>query len=88
MKEHYTHKLQQIKADLAEGNFEQALLEFEGTPLQNESYAILGNWEVIQKRNHEGIYHVGEFEVEQNKISLAIKNLIECLEYGHDEKRA
>jgi len=83
MPEHHSHKLQQIKADLAQGNFEQALLGFEGTPLQNESYAILGNWEAIQQRNYEGVYHVGQYEVEQNKISLAIKNLIESLEFGH-----
>ena len=77
-KNHLTlEELQKIKDLFALGELKKALKGFCGTILENDSIPIQSTFSLIEERQIKGDFHVGEYQIELNRIGSQISKLLE-----------
>lgn len=74
--------LHKIKSLLAEGYLKEALECFRGTQWENEALSIQTTLAKLELREDQGKFHVGEFQVELNRINGQVSELITRFKRG------
>ncbi len=70
-------RLEKINNYMSKGFLREALMEFQGTFLENETIHVHGILTELELKNIQRILHPGEYGVERNRISVEVMTLIQ-----------
>ena len=76
--------LKQIKDLVAQGELHEALEGFYGSVWENEARSLQADLAKLDQKENQGVFHQGEYQVELNRISTQIGELMDRVERGEE----